>query len=99
MPTLASIVEFLDLELRVRDVPDYPGALNGLQFQNNGTVTHVAAAVDFSSAAVRAAAERGADLLLVHHGMFWGGAAPIVGPSYDRTATLLAKNIAVYSSH
>jgi dinuclear metal center YbgI/SA1388 family protein len=99
MAALTSIVDFLDLELRVRDVPDYPGALNGLQFQNNGTVSHVAAAVDFSSAAVRAAADRGADLLLVHHGMFWGGASPVVGPAYDRTAMLLTKNIAVYGSH
>lgn len=99
MASLASIVDFLDLELRVREVPDYPGALNGLQLQNDGTVSHVAAAVDFSSAAVRAAADRGADLLLVHHGMFWGGASPIIGPVFDRTAMMLLKNIAVYSSH
>jgi dinuclear metal center YbgI/SA1388 family protein len=99
MASLASIVEFLDVELRVREVPDYPGALNGLQLQNNGIVSHVAAAVDFSSTAVSAAAGRGADLLLVHHGMFWGGAAPIVGPVFDRTALMLSRNIAVYSSH
>jgi dinuclear metal center YbgI/SA1388 family protein len=99
MASLTSIVEYLDAELRTRDVPDYPGALNGLQVQNSGEVTHVAAAVDCSTAAVRAAAERGADLLLVHHGMFWGGAAPIVGPAYDRTRLVIEKNIAVYSSH
>ncbi len=99
MASLDSIVEFLDRELRTREVPDYPGALNGLQAKNNGTVTHVAAAVDCSTVAVRAAAERGADLLLVHHGMFWGGAAPLVGGNYDRTRLLLEKNIAVYSSH
>jgi dinuclear metal center YbgI/SA1388 family protein len=99
MASLDTIVEFLDRELRTREVPDYAGALNGLQAQNNGTVTHVAAAVDCSTVAVRAAAERGADLLLVHHGMFWGGAAPVVGGNYDRMRLLFEKNIAVYSSH
>ena len=99
MASLAEIVEYLDTELRTREVPDYPGALNGLQAQNNGTVTHVAAAVDYSNAAVRAAADRKADLLLVHHGMFWGGATPLTGHVYDRTAMLLAGNIAVYGSH
>lgn len=99
MASLDAIVDFLDRELRTREVPDYPGAMNGLQAQNNGQVTHVAAAVDCSTVAVRAAAERGADLLLVHHGMFWGGAAPLVGAVYERTRLIVEKNIAVYSSH
>jgi dinuclear metal center YbgI/SA1388 family protein len=99
MASLDAIVTFLDRELRTRELPDYPGALNGLQAQNDGNVTHVAAAVDYSSATVRAAAERGADLLLVHHGMFWGGAAAMVGPVYERTALLFSRNIAVYGSH
>src|ERR1041384_3037213 len=73
MASLDAIVDYLDRELRTREVPDYQGALNGLQAQNNGTVSHVAAAVDCSTVAVRAAAELGADLLLVHHGMFWWG--------------------------
>lgn len=99
MASLDAVVDFLDRELRTREVPDYPGALNGLQAQNNGTVTHVAAAVDCSAVAMRAAAERGADLLLVHHGMFWGGATPWVGAAYDRARLVVEKNIAVYSSH
>lgn len=99
MASLDAIVEFLDRELRTREIPDYTGALNGLQAQNDGKVTHVAAAVDCSTAAVNAAAERGADLLLVHHGMFWGGATPLVGAAYERTRLIVEKNIAVYSSH
>lgn len=99
MASLDAIVRFLDEELRTREVPDYPGALNGLQVGNSGSVSHVAAAVDFSSAAVDGAAARGADLLLVHHGMFWGGAAPLTGHAYRRAATIFARNIAVYSSH
>lgn len=99
MASLGAIVEFLDRELRIREVPDYAGALNGLQAQNNGTVTHVAAAVDCSALALRAAADRGADLVLVHHGLFWGGATPLVGAAYERAKWVIEKNIAVYSAH
>jgi dinuclear metal center YbgI/SA1388 family protein len=99
MASLAAIVAFLDTELRTAEVPDYSGALNGLQIENNGTVTHVAAAVDFSAIAIRGAVARGADLLIVHHGMFWGGPTPVTGVQYGRLATLIKNNVAVYSSH
>src|SRR6476661_6630371 len=99
MAKLSEIVEFLDGELRSAEVPDYSGALNGLQLANKGTVTHVAAAVDFSTRTAKAAAERKANLLLVHHGMFWGGAAPFTGTAYERLSTLVGADIAVYSSH
>lgn len=99
MASLDEIVQYLDTELRTGDVPDYDGALNGLQLANNGQVTKVAAAVDFSSRAIAAAAAEGADLLLVHHGMFWGGAQRIVGGAYDRIRSAIASNLAIYSSH
>ena len=99
MASLSAVVEFLDTELRTREVPDYPGALNGLQLMNSGEVTHVAAAVDCSTRAVREASERGANLLIAHHGMFWGGAVPLIGPAYERTKLAIDHDIAIYSSH
>jgi dinuclear metal center YbgI/SA1388 family protein len=42
---------------------------------------------------------RGADLVLVHHGLFWSGLHPMVGPRYARLRTLVQHDIAVYSSH
>ena len=99
MAALDEIVRYLDDLLRTSEIPDYDRALNGLQVANSGTISRVAAAVDFSAASVRAAAERGANLLLVHHGMFWGGIQPIVGPRYDRISQLVRHDIAVYSSH
>jgi len=99
MAKLSEIVAYLDAELRSAEVPDYSGALNGLQLANSGSVTHVAAAVDFSTRTAKAAAERKADLLLVHHGMFWGGASPFVGTAFERLSTLVRGGIAVYSSH
>ncbi len=96
---LSAIVAALDFELRTSDIPDYPGAANGLQVANDGRVTRVAVAVDASMSAVAEAAILQADLLVVHHGLFWGGAQPIVGTSYQKYRTLLNNNIAVYSSH
>src|SRR5437773_8438369 len=99
MAALSEIVAFLDAELRTSEIKDYPAAMNGLQLANRGEVTHVAAAVDFSLAVVRDAIERDAGMLLLHHGMFWADAFPIVGPRYQRLSLLFANDIAVYGSH
>ena len=99
MIALRDIVSALDVELHTAEIPDYPGAMNGLQVQNNGQVSRIAVAVDASMSAVTAAAQIGADLLLVHHGLFWNGVQPLVGASYYKQRALLQHNIAVYSSH
>lgn len=99
MPKLAEVVGWLDERMQLSGIRDYPGAVNGLQLENRGTVKHVATAVDASAHVARMAAEAGADLLLVHHGMFWGGAQPIRGPVYERLRTLVDHDIAVYSAH
>jgi dinuclear metal center YbgI/SA1388 family protein len=96
---LNDIVTFLDNILESSTTPDYPNALNGLQLSNNGSVTKVAAAVDFSSRVVRSAIVERADLLIVHHGMFWPGLQPIVRQVYSRLGDLFNANIAVYASH
>lgn len=96
---LRDVVAALDAELRTADIPDYGGAINGLQVANPGTVHRVAVAVDASRAAINEAVICGADLLIVHHGLFWSGAQPVVGVTYDKFHTLLSGNVAVYSSH
>ena len=99
MPTLDTIVTHLDTLLATVDTPDYGPALNGLQLANGGEVRGVAAAVDYSMAGVEGAIAAGANLLLLHHGMFWGGAQPIRGVAYERLKRLLAHDVAVYASH
>jgi dinuclear metal center YbgI/SA1388 family protein len=96
---LAAVVDYLDVVLGTRDTPDYPGAVNGLQLENGGAVSRVAAAVDFSSRTVDECVRRGCDLLVVHHGMFWGGVQPLRGRSYARLRALVAHDVAVYASH
>src|SRR5256885_16795518 len=96
---LARVVSYLDRYLRTSDVPDAPNALNGLQVANGGTISRVTAAVDLCDATVQMAARQGADLLLVHHGLFWGGLQPLTGHAYRRVAGLIKHNIALYSAH
>src|SRR5256885_11365133 len=96
---LAVVVSFLDRYLRIAEVADAATALNGLQVANGGTLNRAAAAVDLCDATVQMAAQQGADLLLVHHGLFWGGLQPLTGRAYRRVAGLIKHNIALYSAH
>jgi len=99
MASLDEIVAFLDDELRLSEVPDYPGALNGLQMQGGEEVQRVAAAVDASLPVVKKAVEAGLDLLVVHHGMFWKGARPVTGATYEKFKTAMEAGLAIYSAH
>lgn len=90
---------YLDDLLGTQHIPDYPGAINGLQLSNEGPVRKIAAAVDFSSRSVAEAVKQGANFLLVHHGMFWGGTKPITGVRLRILRSLIEHDVAVYSSH
>ena len=96
---LADVVTALDLELRTTQIPDYAGAMNGLQVANSGRVAKIAVAVDASHAAIAQTVREGADLLIVHHGLFWSGAQPLVGVSYNKYQLLFSHDVAVYATH
>lgn len=99
MPTLKRIASELDLLLNTAAIPDYPQALNGIQVETSADIVKVAAAVDLRERTIRGALDAGANLLLVHHGLFWGGLQPIRGPHYRRIHSLLASGMGLYSSH
>ena len=96
---LASLVQYCDRLLRTSDIKDYDGAVNGLQVENDGQVTRVAATVDASLATVRKAIAAKADLLIVHHGLFWSPTHPWTGARRELLRLLIEHNLAVYSSH
>lgn len=96
---LNELTGYLDGYLRVAEVPDYPTALNGLQVTNSGEVARVAVAVDAVQATIERAVAEGAQLLLVHHGLFWDGSQPVTGRRYRRLRALLSADLAVYSAH
>jgi dinuclear metal center YbgI/SA1388 family protein len=96
---LKSLTTYCDKLLRTAEFNDYPGAVNGLQVENRGTVTKIAAAVDASSTTIKLAIEAGANLLIVHHGLFWGASHPWTGKRYQQMRLLLENDLAIYSSH
>lgn len=97
--SLNDIVRHCDRALRTAEINDYPGAVNGLQVENNGRITRIAAAVDASLSTVKLAVAAKADLLIVHHGLFWSPRQPWTGKTYALMELLLKNNLAVYSSH
>jgi len=99
MTALSTLAEYLDELLEIRTTPDYGNALNGLQLANQGEITKLAAAVDFSTQTITQAIDAGANLLIVHHGMFWGGLQPLRGAAYVRMKTLISNDVAVYAAH
>lgn len=96
---LDAICSFLDGFLRIKDVEDYPNALNGLQLENDGHVSRIGAAVDASEAVIEMAAADQVDLLFVHHGLFWGGLMRLAGPQFRKLKRTISSNIAIYSAH
>jgi dinuclear metal center YbgI/SA1388 family protein len=96
---LSKIVACCDRLLETASVTDWDGAVNGLQVANRGRVTRIAAAVDATLSTIQLSAKAGADLLVVHHGLFWSPSHPWTGRKYDLIRTLMDSDMAVYSSH
>jgi len=99
MPTLADLVTYCDRRTRRTAFKDSPGACNGLQVANDGRVSKIGAAVDAGVVPFQQAVAAGVDFLIVHHGMYWDMPRPLTGPVYDRVATLIRGNCALYSNH
>jgi dinuclear metal center YbgI/SA1388 family protein len=96
---LETIQRYLDEMLDIARISDYPPALNGVQVGHRGPVTRLAASVDASEHTISAAIADGANLLLVHHGLFWNGLQPLTGPHLRRVRALLDADLALYSAH
>jgi dinuclear metal center YbgI/SA1388 family protein len=96
---LKTIVAHCDKILCTREIGDYDGAANGLQMENSGMVTKIAATVDASLATAKLAIAVEADLLIVHHGLFWSSRQPWTGKNYELLKLLIENNLAIYSSH
>lgn len=99
MATLQDLVAFCDQRTRRADVKDFDGAHNGLQIENNGTVTRIGAAVDAGLRPFEAAIAEGIDFLICHHGLFWTPPIPLAGAHYRKVKTALDGNLAVYGAH
>jgi len=91
------LVTYLNDYLRVKAVAD--ASNNGLQVEGAGEVTRLAFAVDASLAAVQGAAEAGAQMLVVHHGLFWGKPLMVTGIHHGRLRRLFEADLSLYAAH
>lgn len=100
MTPLSDIVSALDAELKtgsfVRDV-----SRNGLQVAGAAAgVSKVCCGVDASTAFIEEALRRGAQLLVVHHGISWGDSlSRLTGANYALVAPLVKSGAALYAAH
>ena len=99
MASLNEIVTFCDQRLRRAEIKDFEGAYNGLQVENNGSVSKIGASVDAGQQPFVDAIAQGVDFIICHHGMFWTHPVPIVGTNYIKVKTVLDRNLAVYGAH
>jgi dinuclear metal center YbgI/SA1388 family protein len=99
MAKLTDLVAYCDKRTRLAAFEDAPGARNGLQLANRGRVSKIGAAVDAGLVPFQRAVEADVDFLIVHHGMFWEMPRPLTGPVYERIATLIHGDCALYSNH
>jgi dinuclear metal center YbgI/SA1388 family protein len=99
MASLTKVARYMDKYLHVREIEDWPNALNGLQIENSGQVTKIGAAVDVCTRVLSEAAKKDVDLLIVHHGLFWPGLQPVTKALHRQLKVAFENDIALYSTH
>jgi dinuclear metal center YbgI/SA1388 family protein len=91
------LVGYLDDLLQVQAIEDRSN--NGLQVEGADAVHHLAFAVDASLAAFEGARDARAQMLIVHHGLFWGEPIMVTGIHRRRLNVLLEAGVGLYAVH
>ncbi len=99
MISTEDIVKFCNQRTNLSGIKDFPGALNGLQIQNSGSVSKIGASVDAGLVPFQNAISKKIDFIITHHGLFWTPPIPLTGPAYEKIKLCTDHNLAVYGSH
>ncbi len=95
---LRDVVSFLDATLEIDRFRDY--GPNGLQVEGSQEVDTIVTGVSASMELFKRASEAGADLIVVHHGLIWGGGlASVTGTTARRLSYLLGNGISLAAYH
>lgn len=94
---LKEITDYLDNYLRIGEIEDV--SQNGLQVSCQVEINKAVFAVDASLEVFEKANEADADIIIVHHGLFWGNPFLITDINYDRIAYLIKNDMALYAAH
>ena len=97
---IREIDRFFHELLPIDNIKKADRAINGVQVLNKSEeISKIAFAVDASLESFKRAAQWGADMLFVHHGIFWGTEKAITGDYFKRISFLIENNIALYAVH
>jgi dinuclear metal center YbgI/SA1388 family protein len=94
---LTELAESLDSLLEVRSIPD--DSKNGLQVEGKREVRKIAFALDACLETIQEAAARQADMLVVHHGLFWKEVLRACGTHGARLSACFASGLSLYAVH
>ena len=98
--TSRTVDDFFRSLLDLETLKNADSSLNGIQVDNDGSqFGKIAFAVDASLEVFKRAAEAGAGMLFVHHGLFWGNVLRLEGSHRERIKFLLDNNLALYAVH
>ena len=97
---LGQLSKELEKLLLIDEYRDCDVSLNGLQVgDENAEVKKVAFAVDACLESFKKTVEAKADLLVVHHGLFWGSPIAVTGAHYTRIKTLIDGKAGLFACH
>lgn len=97
----SELVTFLSSYLELDRFEGIDPSTNGLVVgaPEDRDIQRVVCAVDASLATFQLAIRQDADLLLVHHGLFWGRPLPVTGNQYQRLRLLMDHQLDLFVSH
>jgi dinuclear metal center YbgI/SA1388 family protein len=91
------LVAYLNEYLRIEEIRDY--GPQGLQVEGRSEVNSIVGMVDSQMPSVMEAISRNADMLLVHHGIFWGPSRPLRDALGTLVRTMFTADLNLYAAH
>jgi len=91
------LVTYLDDLLTIKLIADY--GPQGLQIEGREEVNKIAVGVDAAHATIDGALAIGSDMLIVHHGIFWGPPKRIAGAFGYKVRRFIEADLNLYAAH
>jgi len=93
----SDLVAYLDDLLNIHTTADY--GPQGLQIEGREDVQSIAVGVDAAHETISGALAAGADMLIVHHGIFWGPPRRIAGAFGYKVRRFIEADLNLYAAH
>lgn len=98
MESITKITDYLNMLLNPDSFSD--ASFNGIQVESGREeIKKVAVAVDAGESVIEEAIENKADILIVHHGLYWGAELPAIGAHGRKLRKCMEGGLSVYASH